>query len=203
MKYFWSRAVILASVLAFTPALLQAADSQGKYAVRGVGALTCRQLVSALDSKDENIRRNAVLLNVSWLDGYLSFADRSEKGTFDLIPLTNTTVLLSMVVGQCRQHPESRVEAVSEQLIGHLARARVREESPMVEVKVEGKKGIFRKATLTALQEVLIKKGFLTGKADGTFGGKSQKALRAFQKAEKLKETGFPDTGTLLRALLN
>jgi hypothetical protein len=203
MKDFWLGAVILASVFAFTPTLAQAADSQGRYAVRGVGALTCHQLVSALDSKDEKIRREAVLLNASWLDGYLSFADRAEKGTFDLIPLTDTTVLLSMVVGQCRQHPESRVEVVSEQIIGHLARARVTEESPMVEVQVEGKKGIFRKATLIALQEALIKKGFLKGKADGTIDGKSQKALRAFQKAEKLKETGFPDAGTLLRALLN
>lgn len=52
------------------------------------------------------------------------------------------------------------------------------------------------------LQEALIKLGFLTGKADGIFGNKTENALRKFQKSRKLSVDGLagPKTQAALEA---
>lgn len=51
-----------------------------------------------------------------------------------------------------------------------------------------------------ALQDALIALGYLAGTADGQFGGKSQRAVSAFQKAMGLEETGEADA--LLQLLI-
>ena len=47
------------------------------------------------------------------------------------------------------------------------------------------------------LQEQLIELGFLDGKADGSFGPKTEAALIAFQAAAELEETGVADAETM------
>ena len=193
--------ILLVAFLAIPPGS-GAADKSGKYAVRGVGSAKCGQMVSSIDSKDQNIRKDAVLLYTSWLNGYLSYVNRIEKETYDIVPLVDTTYLLAVIVGQCRNNKDALVEGVSAQVVGALSKAKITSESPIVNLTVGDQKGSFRKATLIAVQNKLIAKRYFKGKADGDFSKDSQKALRAFQKAEKLKETGFPDTDTLMRVLL-
>ena len=41
------------------------------------------------------------------------------------------------------------------------------------------------------LQQALIDQGYLKGSADGVFGNKTENAVRAFQKAKKLKVDGL------------
>lgn len=48
-----------------------------------------------------------------------------------------------------------------------------------------------------SLQKALISLGFLSGKADGKFGKQTQKAVTAFQKANKLKADGLAGKKTL------
>ncbi len=50
----------------------------------------------------------------------------------------------------------------------------------------KGDKGV----AVRSLQEAMIELGFLSGKADGSFGDATQKAVAAFQK-----KNGYPDTG--------
>ncbi len=52
--------------------------------------------------------------------------------------------------------------------------------------------------TVTELQQTLIDKGYLLGKADGKFGLLTTNAVKAFQKANKLKVDGVVGAGTLL-----
>ena len=49
---------------------------------------------------------------------------------------------------------------------------------------------------VVALQENLIALGYMTGNADGSYGGACQKAVSAFQKAMGLPQTGEADTLT-------
>ena len=51
--------------------------------------------------------------------------------------------------------------------------------------------------TVKQLQQSLIDLGYLTGKADGTFGSKTYAALVAFQKANKLSADGIAGAKTL------
>ena len=52
-----------------------------------------------------------------------------------------------------------------------------------------------------AVQRLLIRLGYLTGKADGDFGGGTEKAVKAFQAAEGMAQTGVVDDAT--RHLMN
>ena len=47
------------------------------------------------------------------------------------------------------------------------------------------------------MQTLLIEKGFLTGEADGAFGKETEKAVKAFQKANGLKADGLAGSKTL------
>ena len=47
------------------------------------------------------------------------------------------------------------------------------------------------------MQTILIEKGFLTGEADGAFGKETEKAVKAFQKANGLKVDGLAGSRTL------
>ena len=57
------------------------------------------------------------------------------------------------------------------------------------QVLQKGDKGV----KVTALQEALIELGFMSGKADGTFGSRTQKAVIAFQMANDYPATGIMD----------
>ncbi|MDR0840151.1 MAG: peptidoglycan-binding protein [Christensenellaceae bacterium] len=62
------------------------------------------------------------------------------------------------------------------------------------EVLRRGSKG----AAVTRLQNALIKAGFSPGNVDGLFGTQTQSAVRAFQRAQGLPETGVVDANTWL-----
>lgn len=57
------------------------------------------------------------------------------------------------------------------------------------------------KAAVATLQQALIDAGYLSGAADGSFGGKSASAVSAFQKDMGLEETGAADP--LMQLLLS
>ena len=52
-------------------------------------------------------------------------------------------------------------------------------------------------ADVKSLQKKLIELGFLSGKADGIFGNKTEEAVKSFQKANKLKADGIAGQKTL------
>lgn len=47
------------------------------------------------------------------------------------------------------------------------------------------------------IQQILADLGYLTGKVDGDFGGGTEKAVKAFQAAEGIEETGVVDDKTM------
>lgn len=53
---------------------------------------------------------------------------------------------------------------------------------------------------MKALQQSLIDRGFLEGSADGSFGPKTQAAVKLLQSAYGLEETGEVDRRTLVTA---
>ena len=149
-------------------------------------------MVSSIDSKDQNIRKEAILLYASWLNGYLSYINRIEKETYDIVPLADSTHLLAVIVGQCRSNKDALVESASAQVVGALSKAKISSESPIVALTVGDQKGSFRKATLIDLQNKLIALRHFKGKADGEFGTDSQKALQAFSESREAEGHRFP-----------
>jgi len=60
------------------------------------------------------------------------------------------------------------------------------------------KQSKIEKSTLVALQNLLIERGYLEGKADGIIGSKSRKAIRMLQRDSELVADGYPSESLLI-----
>ena len=192
-RYFLAGAVALQA----SAAVVQAADSKGRFAFRGAGGESCK---TALDGMQKD--RNEMLIIASWLMGYLTAVNRQQPDTFDVSPLVSPNDLLTAVIGLCTQHPDMTVEGVFNKLLAALAVARNRTDSPLVETKSGKNVAAVRAETLTAMQAKLIAFGYLKGSPDGTFGPRIEMALKAFQLARHLPETGVADPSTIISLLV-
>jgi hypothetical protein len=178
-------------------AAVQAVDSKGHFAFRGLGGQSCKVAMDQVQ-KDPN---DAIVL-AAWLMGYLTAVNRAQSDTFDISPVVAPSDLLNEVIGLCRAHPDMAVEGVFNGLLRVLSIARNRADSPIVETRSGANTASVRKETLIAMQTKLVDYGYLRGKPDGAFGARSELALKAFQKDQKLPETGVADGTTIIRLLI-
>ena len=189
-------AAAVAGVLVLaTPGL--ASDAKGNYAIRGVGSQDCKTLTERL-SQDKDL---GVPL-ASWMLGYMSAVNRYEPTTFDITPVTDVRALTNIAVALCTKHPTARFEVVLADMLRAFSRARVRSDSPIVEMKSGEASASLRQETLLLVQQRLNERGVLKGRPDGTFGPQTEAALKEYQTAEKLPVTGVPDSATVVRLLI-
>lgn len=174
-----------------------AVDAKGSYSVRGIGSQSCESVVESAE-KDPN----AGVALASWLLGFMSAANRYEKDTFDLVPLTDARAVTSIAIALCRKNPQSRVESVVTDMLRAFARARVKSDSPVVEMKSGETTASTRMETLLAVQQGLNQRNLLKAKADGAYGPQTEAALKEYQKAEKIPVTGVADSATIVRMLI-
>jgi hypothetical protein len=174
-----------------------AADGQGNFAVRGVGAQTCQALNASLAKKDPNTG----LVLESWVGGYLSSMNRLQGDTFDASPILANAVIAQMVVNVCQRAPTSTVETVTFDIFRAMAPSRVRNVSTNVEAKVGTATVVLRKETLIAIQTELQRQGLSKEAPTGLFTPATEAALKSFQAAHKLPQTGVPDPGTTIAVL--
>lgn len=187
-------ALIVSAVLA-GPAT--AATQDGSFSIRGFGAQKCSAILQPM--REDPQAANAAL---AWTLGYTTALNRVQSETFDVSPLVDGTAMLKMIVGTCEKVPDSLVETVAFEVLKALARARVVESAPMVETVSGDQKATVRRETLQRIQAQLIQLGHLSGTADGVFGPQTSSALRAFQAAQQLPETGVADAATVVRILI-
>lgn len=188
--------LVAVALLCGAPAV-HAADGKGHFAFRGMGGESCK---TAMDQMQKD--RNELLITASWLMGYVTAVNRKEPDTFDISPLVSPSSLLEAVVGLCTSHPDMAVETVFSNLLAALSIARNRTDSPLIETKSGKNSATVRTETWIAMQTRLAGFGYLKGKPDATFGARGQTALRAFQKDQKLPETGVADPSTIIRLLV-
>jgi hypothetical protein len=189
--------VLVAIVAMSLTATVQAADSKGHFAFRGIGGQSCR---IAMDQMQKDSKA-AIALD-SWLMGYLTAANREQSDTFDISPVVASGDLLNAVIALCRAHSDMPVESVFNGLLQVLSIARNRADSPIIETRSDKNTALVRTETLIAMQTKLVGYGYLKGKPYGTFGARSEMALKAFQKDQKLPETGVADGTTIVRLLI-
>lgn len=175
---------------------VQAADAKGNYALHGIGALPCGELVTRI--KQEATSREQL---AAWLLGYISATNRLGAKTYDVLPAQQVGVLAELVGNVCGTSPRSLVETAAFSVLKTFEALRATAESPLVTASANGKSVALRKASLVAVQESLIQRKLFRAKANGEFGKATEQALRDFQKSEGLAETGLPDLVTMLRLL--
>ncbi len=174
-----------------------ASDAKGSYAVRGVGSQECQTLIQELE-KD---KAGAVSV-ASWMLGYMTAVNRYEPTTFDISPVSDVRALTNIALALCQKNPKARFETVLSDVLRTMARARVKADSPLIEMRSGDATATVRQEVLLGMQQRLNQRGLLKAKADGTYGPQTEAALKEYQKAEKLPVTGVADSVTILRLLV-
>lgn len=179
-----------------------AADENGLFAVRGIGGQNCQSWVELSETPDETLRREGVLTLQSWLAGYVSAANRQTAETYDAIPFLDMINVLAIVLNECRARPDDLAETTVARVIGAFGPSRVTLESPIVTVPDAGAEKSYRQATVALVQQKLVDQGFLQGEPDGVIGSGTAEALRNYQAAKGLPETGEMSVDTVFNILL-
>lgn len=176
-----------------------AVDSNGLFASRGIGAISCRDL---LKSNQTEARAAAPALE-GWGLGYISGMNRISPGTYDVLPIQQADVLSDWIWAVCREHPSDTIEAVAFSILRRLETAKLTTESPLVVAKFRDHETAVRRDTLAAVQTALHKKGLFSGRTDGDFSPATAHAIEVFQRSSFLPPTGLPDASTVIRLLLD
>jgi peptidoglycan hydrolase-like protein with peptidoglycan-binding domain len=170
-----------------------AADPKGNYIVRGIGARPCSDYIKAVGASADQVRPY-----LSWMEGYLTGINRLQAKTFDVSPVTSAALVGHMVRNFCSTQPELRFETAVAQLMNFFDDYKVPDQSQLVEVTVGDANAAIRQSTLKWMQAQMKAAGFFVGEPDGLYGNSTKTALVAYQKANKIPETGVPDSATLV-----
>jgi hypothetical protein len=184
--------LVLSSVSAF------ASDPGGHFALHGVGAQTCAQFLGEV-KKNDTTTNNLIL---SWIMGYMTARNRLVANTYDVTPAMPGEVIIQMTGNICQKSPDARVETAMDALFKGLAPARVTVDSPLIDLQSGDARFKMRRGTFIAVQEALKKKKLYTGRTEDKMTPAIEAALKAYQKDQKLAESGLPDAPTVIRLLV-
>lgn len=185
----------LAFALATTvPGVAFAANEEGIFSVRGLGGISCGDMVSALTS-EEGARVSERF--VAWISGYVSHANRTHPTAHDAMPIQSMDGIATIVARLCNINREAAVETVVHTVMVSLEPLALAQPETAQEVRNGDAVALIRPSVLAALQERLIAQGLLpAGSADGVFGPQTSQALIAFQDSLSIEQTGLPDAWT-------
>lgn len=188
-------AVVLGALLVLAAAPAQAADSNKKFAIKGLGVAPCSVFVKALSGNDKG---RLAAFN-GWMEGYLTAANRLESATYDLVAWRSRGRLLRSLGAYCKKNPKTRFGRAVMGLVASLKTGRIRTRSGVIESRSGDKKARVYRETMRRAQRALARLGFYAGKIDGRFGPNTRLGLEAFQQKEKIEVTGIPNQRTLSR----
>jgi hypothetical protein len=187
--------VMALAIMLLVAGPLTAADAEKRFAVKGVGAAKCSAFIKSFDSR----ATEDIALFAGWISGFISALNEGIDNTFDLAPWQSPEVLVLLMRDLCGKKPEEPYYRAAAGLVSILGRDRLQTLSEPVEIKVKDNRTILPKDIVKRVQERLKALDLYKGTIDGAFGPGMQKALEAFQKQQKIAETGIPDQQTLLR----
>lgn len=186
-----------AAALACAASASNAADQEGNYALRGIGSASCTDYNAALSGDAAQAQ-----VFVSWMAGYITARSRTADDTFDVLPLVSGADVAGLMRVICVQNEASTFEGALDAAIRLFEPARVRSDSPLLELAHEGNRVAIRQATLVQVQQALAAAGLYTAAVDGAYGPGTRSAISEFQRQNELPITGLPDADTLVALLL-
>jgi hypothetical protein len=174
--------------------IIQAADEENRFAIKGIGLSTCASFVEARKAQSHQYFQFG-----GWMNGYLSATNRYEKNTFDVVSWQSTGVLAASLAGFCERNPEVQFVRAVVFLINTLGQDRLQNHSELIEAKVGEASVVIYRATLQRAQERLVELHHLDGSPSGEFDAPTQQAFRRFQEEAALEVSGLPDQLTLAK----
>jgi hypothetical protein len=186
----YAAAVAMAGLFA-APAL--AADEEGRFAMRGVGIVSCGQYLELIEDQPDQLPRF-----FGWLNGYLSAANQYEEDTYNLVPWQETRLLAAALARYCQQFPDRRFGRAVIQMAEQLRARRLETSSELLTIPREGGESLrIYRAALERVEAALNDAGYDAGPPDGEYDVATEEALTAYQQDRGLPVTGLPDQQTL------
>lgn len=187
---------LLGASLMQLPGLAGAADSEGRYAIKGPGVLKCSEFLQEREAGSPRY-----YASIGWMLGYLTATNQHTAGVYDLLPWQNLKVLAAGIENHCRKSPSQVLHEVGRLITkAYLPRA-IKQQSLLVEARVGTNRVLLYAETMRRIQQRLVEEGVLKEAPTGQFDTATEAALRTFQQGHKLKVTGMPDEATLLTLL--
>ena len=121
---------------------------------------------------------------------------------FDVNPFILPGPFAAIVVNICKQSPDQLLDLAVRGAIEAVAKIRVPQSSPIVEMTVGQNRMSLRAETLRAVQTKLKALKLLKDNPDGKFGKATEEALRQFQQTNHMSVNGLPDPDTVLSLLV-
>jgi hypothetical protein len=184
--------ILLASLALLAGADASAATIAGEFAVDGAGRANCSTFVDAKTRK-----LPAFDQFMSYVDGYLTAANRYETDTFDLTPWHTPGALALILEKYCKDNPGDNLGVALVRLTNAVRPLRLTDTSAMMEAVDGTNRAVLYVSVMKSAQAELTKKGLYRGEADGKFSPETKSAILAFQKQAKLPPSGVPDPATL------
>lgn len=191
--------ISLGLCIASLPGPVLAMDSEGNFAIRGVGSATCTQFVATYDEGETA----GILRVIHWMQGYFSARNKIQDGVFDAVPVYNPDQVASLINAVCRNNRDARIETAAHGIIALFENAWLSSPSDLVSLDQGGASLEIRSAILAQIQQALADRGLYSSSVDGVYGARTAEALRRYQAAEGFSETGLPDLPTLVELLKN
>ena len=183
---------MISAILMFASVSVQAADSKGQFAIKGVGNVACKQYIQ--ESKE---RSHNAFLFAGWINGYLTAQNQHLADTFDVTSWETIHTLANYVGHYCEKNPDKSFYLAVATMLNAMFEKRIVGFSP-VAVLGSGEDTLrIYKQTVQRAQQELAKQGMYKGKVDGEYGPEMKGALETYQKKLNLKVSGLPDQATL------
>ncbi|WP_158965906.1 peptidoglycan-binding domain-containing protein [Paraglaciecola sp. L3A3] len=176
---------------------LQAADKEGKFAVKGAGKRDCSSFVQAADDKSTDY-----YLYGGWLEGYISSYNAFQTQNYDSTPWQTTELLLTLLKRHCVSHPKVKFLSAVNGLLKTLYPIRLERENKLIKISVNGADTYFYEDILLRAKERLHNLGYITDEVTADFDEGDIHAFEKYQNDIGLSVTGVPDQNTLLSLFL-
>lgn len=190
--------LLILSLLVAAPAY--ASDKKNNAAIKGAGLANCEQYLKANEEKNKVFHQFA-----GWANGFFTGYNIGTPETYDIAPWQSPGLIMDLLVKHCelKSNRKQRFADAMLALANTLHKQRVKELSERVAVDFgEGRQRLFYKDVIRKIQYSLAKQGHYGGPVSGSFSKETADAVRAFQRARLIPETGVPDQRTLSLLLL-
>lgn len=174
----------------------RAADEQDRFAIEGVGLLTCADYLSARNARSPRYHQFG-----GWMNGYLTAVNRYAPETFDLVPWQSTGMLTHWIAELCEKNPEIPFVRAVTALANKLGEQRMPDYSELLTLGEGTDKVHIYSSVLRSVQTHLIGLGSPDVLENGLFDRATRDALAKYQHEQGLPETALPDPATLAKLL--
>lgn len=192
-RVFCAAAFIAANLMPFS---LQAADTDGRYTVKGAGATNCARFSTAVQE-----RGSELISFAGWTEGYLSAMNGYEEGVYDIAGWRSTEVMLAALSRYCQANPSAGFHDAVAKMAEQMRPNALARQSPIVTIKEGGNSITLYRNTVERVQKQLTLRGIYTGPTDGEWNPVARDALQKFQEEKGVPATGIPDQYTLVHLL--